>query len=296
MYFLPLELFTITWCIVDAKARFIGITTWILILLIYILAPGEPRYILVAWGLYASLGAWGVFSTTERFSLFVKLILPLLLILPIGYSFIERSQEVNKRIPTIIGLASVDEYFEKSLDIWPLIKYINTETDPEDGVILVEPRVFYFQRPYKVWYPYETMVSEEIDLPTDNRLESWKTLGFKHLMLTYGPNYRALTLFNFYNVSEPGGLASTVKLPDWVPLRARYAEKIISGGVMEDGSIWPDYGVAERRNKYDLQSIDVIDTLIRNGYLQKIQVNKNSDNVGLLFEINYDQLPEEDLE
>lgn len=287
-YFLPMLPFTYYILFIKGRIPFIWFTAWILIAIIYLLAPGEPRYMLVAWGFYAALGAWGLLVLFTRIPWSVKYILPLLLILPIGFSFIERSQEVNKRVPTIIGIASVDEYFEKSLDIWPLIKYINTETEPDDGVILVEPRIFYVQRPYKVWYPYETQVSEEIDLPTKNRLESWKTLGFKYLMLTYGPNYRALALYGPDMVKERG-LFSIIDLPDWVPLRAKYVEKVMSGIVNNDLVVRPDLGYADRRLQYDVLSIAVIDSLFRTETLEKLDVNSQSDNVGLLFKINYDR-------
>ncbi|MCK4721548.1 hypothetical protein KAU08_12845, partial [bacterium] len=118
-YFLPLLPFAVHWTIYEKNARPIGIITWLLILVIYLLAPGEPRYLLAVWGIYIALGAWSLLKLLDRIPWITKFLLPALLILPIGFSLVARTGEVNNRIPTIFGAASIEDYFRKSYDIWP---------------------------------------------------------------------------------------------------------------------------------------------------------------------------------
>jgi len=223
-YFLPLMPFAIWWSIKKGNGRVVGLVAWILILLIYLLAPGEPRYMLAAWGLYAGLGAWGLFTLVSRAPNWIKVILPILLILPVAFSLVDRTQELNNRVPTILGIASVDDYFEKSLDIWPLVKYINQETGPADGVILVEPRNFYIQRPYIIWYPFPTPEtvdwSEEFN---ESFIERKYDGEYKYLLLTYGPNYRALAITMYAHKYIVRSFFADV--PEWVGKMASYAER-----------------------------------------------------------------------
>ncbi len=262
-YFLPLLPFTIYWSFGGMKARLVALTSWIMIALIYILAPGEPRYILVAWALYAVLGAWGLFDLAGRAPWIVRLILPILLIIPIGLSLVDRTRELNNRVPTILGLATVDDYFEKSLDIWPLIRYINEETEPGDGVVMVEPRIHYIQRTYIVWYPFPTPPTKHWDQSEfygfGGLVSEWRRMGMRNLMLAYGPNYRAIALASSQAAlcSDEGRLSSFfAPVPGWVFRRAIYAERGMF--LNERGRAEIDESGEELRWDYDVRSIDQI--------------------------------------
>jgi len=297
-YFLPLLPFTIYWSFVKGKNRFIALTTWILILLIYLLAPGEPRYMLAAWGLYAALGAWGLFTFFNRFPWVIKFVLPILLLLPIGNSLVERSVEVNKRIPTIIGTASVEDYFEKSLDIWPLVNYINTETEPDEKVLMVEPRIFYIQRPYKIWYPFATPDGININGRYIDKRERLQNLDFSHLMLTLGPNYRAIGLFNTFIHLEghPDGLRDEIFIPQWIYDKAAYTEYFLALKLADDSVRIVSDTFEWRLGNYDVASMGFINHLIFDGYLEKVELGENADRAGAVLRFDFNPTGEEDIE
>ena len=262
-YFLPLLPFAIYKSLHSSNARVTAIIAWTLIMIIYLLAPGEPRYLLVAWVLYALLGAWGLLQVLHGIPWSIKYVLPLLLIIPIAFSLVERTGEVNRRIPTIIGMATVDDYFEKSLDIWPLIRYINEETGPDEGVVMVEPRIFYLQRPYIVWYPFPTPPTKDwdrIELSYPGGLYyKWQHLGMKNLMLTYGPNYRAIAIAHSQasQLADEGRTSSFFSdIPKWVYRRASNAEQDTS--LDENGYLEINESRLDERWGYDVKSMSRI--------------------------------------
>jgi len=291
-YFLPLLPFTIWWCFRKGNGRTIGLVTWVLILLIYLLAPGEPRYMLVAWVLYAAIGAWGLFSLAGRLPWIPRLILPLLLMLPIGWSVVDRSREVNHRVPTILGLATVDAYFEKSLDIWPLIKFINEETDPSEAVVLVEPRIFYVQRPFIIWYPFPTPPTADWnDTGIESLLTQWQNEGVRYVLVTYGPNYRAMSLVNAsapYRAGRQNPDSVFSGLPAWVEKLASYTERGTS--LDWNGHLQMDpRELFSRLGEYDVSSMFVLSELERNGYIRPEFPDERS---GVVYEL---MLPGEDI-
>ncbi len=282
-YFVPLIPLTIWWSVRKGNGRTIGLITWVLILLIYLLAPGEPRYMLAAWGLYAGLGAWGLFRLFARAPWVLKIVLPMLLILPIGFSLVDRTQELNNRVPTIIGAASVEDYFEKSLDIWPLVKYINEETGPADGgpadgVILVEPRIFYIQRPYIIWYPFPTPETADWNLKFDEVLDANKEHGmYKYLLLTYGPNYRALAITQGASFSFESAFFEDI--PEWVCRLAYYNEP---GSILNNGNFFLLLPESDERDlDFDVNSMH----WIKYGALNWFGDPIISDRTGRLYDI-----------
>jgi len=231
-YFLPILPFAVYWSFRRGPGRIIGLVAWILILLIYLLAPGEPRYMLAAWGLYAGLGAWGLLTSIDSLTnnrRLLSAILPVLLIIPIAFSLVSRTREVNNRVPTILGLATIDQYMDKSLDIWHLVKYINNETNPYETVILVEPRNFYIQRDFLIWYPFPTEPTRgwEQGAFDFNMYDQWRLMNAKYLVLTYGPNYRAIAIAKFlsgFYTDEGSTTRFFHDMPDWIDTRAAFAE------------------------------------------------------------------------
>ncbi len=292
-YFLPLLPFVLWWSDRKENGRIIGFVTWILILLIYLLAPGEPRYMLVAWGLYAALGAWGLLSVLNRFPWITRLILPILLIIPIGLSLIDRTGEIKHRVPTIIGMATVDEYFEKSLDCWSLVKYINEETDPESKIILVEPRNFYIERDFIIWYPFPTHETYMWIRYTENELyQEWLDIGAEYVLVTYGPNYRALGIAKAFprDISEHWYSNPLFpELPDWVFKRASYAERGLS--LDEEGMPFLN-GLNRGRHfgEFDISSVYRLERMYGYGYLEPVLID---DRTGTLFKVIYPEEVEE---
>lgn len=278
-YFLPLLPFAMFWSLYPRGCRTIGLIAWVLIMLIYLLAPGEPRYMLVAWALYAALGAWGLLHLLRRFPWLTRLVLPVLLIIPIGLSLVDRTKEVNRRVPTIIGIATVDEYFDKSYDIWPLLRFINEETEPDAGVVMIEPRILHVRRDYRIWYPFPTPYTETRYYRLNrNVLWQWRDQGIEYVVLTYGPNYRALALdaaYRRYRPEEYGAAPLFPELPAWVLRRATYAEQ---GLVLEeDGKPRMSWAALESRiREFDVRTIFLLDSLHASGYLEPVFVDEKA--------------------
>jgi len=284
-YFLPLLPFAIFWSFKNAISRTIGLLTWLMILFIYLLAPGEPRYMLAAWGLYAGLGAWGLLVFLKKFRWVTIYILPILLLLPICFSLVDRTREVNNRLPTIIGAAGVEEYFEKSLDIWPIVKFVNEETDEESSVIMVDPRVFYIQKPYTIWYPFHTPVTEGWDdlNNTNELITSWIDLNVEHVVISYGPNYRAIAIRDAlrkesainYTLDFP-----TPEIPSWVFKRASYAESVLYLDEEGYARIQPADGFEIM--DFDVKSIFQLEALYRD-YMTQVYTD---DKIGAIFRLD----------
>jgi 4-amino-4-deoxy-L-arabinose transferase-like glycosyltransferase len=285
-FFLPLLPFAVVWSIAPPRARVVGLVTWVQILLIYIFAPGEPRYMLAAWGLYAALGAWALMVLSEKAKSFSAIVLPVILLIPVAFSLVSRTGEINKRVPTIIGAATVGTYFNESLDIEPLIDYINTETPPDSGVVMVEPRVLYIQRPYETWYPFPTAPTADWPyLEPDELASFWLRDGMRYVVITYGPNYRALTL-NYLDILSRGessyGADFFFNLPDWVLKRASYAESVLS---IQDGSeleIENNWKSIRESDNFDIHSIRRLMTLEQMGLIEPVYVDPRA---GVVFRI-----------
>ncbi|MCX6647485.1 MAG: hypothetical protein NTY09_14160 [bacterium] len=283
-YFLPLLPFVIYWSIASKKARPVELITWFLILMIYILAPGEPRYMLAVWGIYIALGSWALLKLLDRIPWATKYLLPILLIIPIAFSMSDRTKEINNRIPTIIGLASIDQYFEKSYDIWPLIKYINEETDPDARIVLVDPRVMYVQRDYVAWYPFPTPMTKDWE-GSDNPppYSEWLENDLDYVLLSYGPNYRALTLAKFAGHPQLFKPYNSITIPEfsaWLGVQASYAEPSL---------LWDDNGylgyngeIIDRIEAFDVQSILQLNNMCEALYIEPIYIDENS---GILFHV-----------
>jgi hypothetical protein len=264
-YFLPLLPFVIYWSIASKNARLVGLITWFLILMIYLLAPGEPRYMLAVWGIYIALGSWALLNLLDRIPWTTRYILPILLIIPIALSLSDRTKEINNRIPTIIGKASIDQYFEKSYDIWPLIKYINEETEPDAKIVLVDPRVMYVQRDYVIWYPFPTpMTKDWVNFNFYDLWLLWQEENYTYLVLTYGPNYRAVALNNLLK-SQKFWILNDV--PEWVERQASYNEPSIRQNnniYFIDTTRLPE----SRKEDFDVKSISLIEDVINYGRLR----------------------------
>jgi hypothetical protein len=290
-YFAPLIPFVIWWSYLKSAGRVIGLITWLMILFIFIQAPGEPRYFLVAWGMYACLGVWGLFQVTKNAGGLQKFLIPLILLVPITLSMIDRTREINHRVPTILGLATVDDYFGKSLDIWPLINYINTETEEDAKIVMVEPRVFYMQRDCTIWYPFPTTITSK----WDSGNKKFTGSNFDYLILTWGPNYRALSLhqtLNLYNSNETtynqnikmfGGV---VEFPVWIFELADYTEPAITFNDHQGYSVDSEmYWSPSQR--FDVRSIGVIDVLLR---YEVLDVEYYNHKTGVIFNVNKEAL------
>jgi hypothetical protein len=241
---------------------------------------------LAAWGLYAALGAWALMVLSEKAKSFSAIVLPVILLIPVAFSLVSRTGEINKRVPTIIGAATVGTYFNESLDIEPLIDYINTETPPDSGVVMVEPRVLYIQRPYETWYPFPTAPTADWPyLEPDELASFWLRDGMRYVVITYGPNYRALTL-NYLDILSRGessyGADFFFNLPDWVLKRASYAESVLS---IQDGSeleIENNWKSIRESDNFDIHSIRRLMTLEQMGLIEPVYVDPRA---GVVFRI-----------
>ena len=242
---------------------------------------------LAAWGLYASLGAWCVFHLFRQDALVARTIVPILLILPIALSLVHRTQEVNRRVPSIIGAAPVESYYEASFDIYPLVRFINEETPTDSGVVMLEPRVFYIERPYIIWYPFPTEPTYDWpDLEPVELLHRWQSENMGYVLVTYGPNYRALSIAYADGLPDasPGLSDFITDLPDWVKLRATYAENVIGFHDMGDLTTIPNWQDERSTDIFDVRSIQIIYELERLGYLKPAFQDPRS---GIVFQIVY---------
>jgi hypothetical protein len=286
-YFVPMLPFAIWFGIVTPKARIVALATWVYILLVYFIAPGEPRYALFAWALYALLGAWGVLLAFRTTPWFAKIVLPLLLVLPIGWSLVGMTGELNRRIPAILGLESVDEYYEKSFDVDSLIRFINRDTPADSVVIMMEPRVFPVNRKYIIWYPFPSPPTEDwADLDTAGILARWRELGAQYVVVTFGPNYRAIALVEaLVTANRHAHRASPFDdLPEWVFTRAAYAEPELTRiNRLMDGLDETD-SLGARRQQFDLKSVQLLWRLYEVGALERAYVD---DRAGTVFRIVY---------
>jgi hypothetical protein len=285
-YFLPMLPFAIWWSVRGPAARPVGLVAFALILVNYILAPGEPRYMLDAWAVFAALGAWGLMQTAELNPKIGLAVLPILLSIPIAFSMVDRTHELNRRLPVISGSVSRQEYLENNLDIGPLIKYVLSNTAEDERVIMVEPRIWYLHREYRIWYPFPTQLTQDWLLMSPSELaREWQRDWVKYLLLSYGPNYRALALVRADRRRTGGYLPDFVRdLPDWALLRASYAEPTLT----PDGDIRAGFEeeLASRLERYDCQAVELIMKLIQEGYL--VQIDKK-DNVGIVFRVISDK-------
>jgi hypothetical protein len=286
-YFLPLLPFAIWWSIRGpSAARPIGLITFALILVNYILAPGEPRYMLDAWAVFAALGAWGLMHTAGLNPKIGLAVLPILLALPIASSMVDRTREINRRLPAIIGGVSRQEYLESSLDIAPLVDYVNNNTPDDKRVIMVEPRILYLNREYRVWYPFPTPPTQDWPSMSPSELaREWESDGVKYLLLTYGPNYRALALVTADRRRTGGYLPVFIQnFPDWALLRASYAEPTLTpDGDIRDGF---EDEFAARLEKFDCRSIELILDMIQEGILVE---RYEKEGAGVVFRVTLDQ-------
>jgi 4-amino-4-deoxy-L-arabinose transferase-like glycosyltransferase len=270
-YFLPMLPFSIWYGIAFPKARLAALLMWIHFLIVYLTAPGEPRYALLAWVLYASLGALGILLAFNRTKWFAKIILPLLLVIPIGWSLVQRTHELNTRIPVIIGTASVDKYFGSSLDIYLLVNYINHNTPSNSKIIMMDPRVFPLNRDYIVWYPFPTPpTSSWPDLPPEEIIKRWAESGAKYIMVSFGPNYRAIAVDKAdggcCDPAYPTPLFSSI--PGWIYTRAAYAEPGIQLDNSGTAHLLPEY--ITRCQSFDIKSINLLEKLLNLGAIQKV--------------------------
>jgi hypothetical protein len=287
-YFLPLLPFAIYWSIRSKKARPVGLVVWFLILMIYLLAPGEPRYMLAVWGVFIALGAWPLLYLFKKIPDFLLI----LLIIPIAFSLTDRTKEINNRIPTIIGKASVNDYFERSYDIWPMIKYINEETEPDAKIVLVDPRVMYVQRDYVIWYPFPTPPTQGWgEIETSSLYRKWLDLGVHYLMFSFGPNYRALAIADYGGVRKffrHSSDYSVSDIPEWIDKQASYVEPALA-----EPSLWEleltdsERGFGSRFGDFDVMTIIHIDRMWFFPVLEPVYADEDR---GMVFRLIY---PEE---
>jgi hypothetical protein len=235
-----------------------------------------------AWAIFAAIGAWGLMYTAELNPKIGLAVLPVLLSMPIAFSMIDRTHELNRRLPAIVGAESRWEYLESSLDIAPLIDYVNDNTPNGERVIMVEPRILYLDREYRIWYPFSTPPTWYWPMwsPSDLARE-WQRDGVKYLLLSYGPNYRALALVRANRLRTGGYLPDFIRnLPDWALLRASYAEPTLT----PDGDI--TLGFEDERTtrpgRFDCRSIEQVLELIQEGILVE---EYQKDGVGEVFRL-----------
>ena len=284
-YFAPLLPFSIWYGIANPKARTAALLVWIDFLIVYLTAPGEPRYALMALTLFAVIGAWGVLQARAIKKLSIGYILPILLVLPIGSALVERTREMNLAIPTILGLKTVGDYYDSSLDIYPLINYINHETEPDSKIIIMDPRVFPLDRDFIIWYPFPTpLTSDWPDLSDDEIIGSWKQSGAEYILISFGPNYRAIAI----DTAVSGCSKSTAthplfsSVPNWIYLRASFAERSLKVDESGLGHLLPEF--ADRCDKYDVKSIIRLENLYDRGLLERVFENPSC---GAVFKIVY---------
>ena len=290
-YFLPLLPFVIYWSIASKKARTVGLITWFLILMIYLLAPGEPRYMLAVWGIYIALGSWALLAILDKVPWAIKYILPVLLIIPIAFSLSDRTKELKNRIPTIIGIATIDEYFEKSYDIWRLVKYINEETEEDAKIVLVDPRNFYIQRDFIIWYPFPSPLTKDWARPHfPTPYTEWRDYGVDFVLLTYGPNFRALTLAKFAGYPRLLPSFNDVEIPEfpeWLGIRASYAESCLT--LDSAGQVAYNDQIISRRECFDVQTILQLNSMCEALYIEPVIVDEKT---GILFRVLPPVFPE----
>lgn len=300
-YFIILMPFSLWWSISRPGARTIGLITWILILVIYILAPGEPRYILDAWVLFASLGACGLLSFIQNPTWLASCMLAILLAIPITSSLVDRTKEINNRIPTILGISSIETYMAKSFDIFPLISYVNNAAGRDQGVIMVDPRIQYVEKPYKILYPFPTEPTAHwLTLPDEELVAEWKSANLEYLLISYGANYRAIALIlteiaaNDNLKGKPSyELANQIlDQAPWIVVRASYAEPTLNAFLVDinhTNAKKEITGRSDRLSHFDCVFIKRILSLYEKEYLEVVFTDPRS---GFVFRIKY---PEKDL-
>jgi hypothetical protein len=285
-YFLAFFPFSIWFGIVQKRARVAALVAGIHIAVVYLYAPGEPRYALMALFLYAIIGAWGALTAFRFSPRFVMFAIPILLALPITGSLIMRTVELNRRIPVILGIGSMDSYYEKEHDIQLMNRFINTETPPDSTVIMVDPRVFQINRPWIIWYPFPSeptygWVHEPLRL-----LRRWKDANVGYVFVSFGANYRAISIYEALRNSGPNApdeFSLFPNLPEWVFKRACFAEEGMSLNRLGKPVMSPE--VLDRRLKdFDVKSIAKLYDLYRHGILTPVYVDPRA---GTIFKVNY---------
>ncbi|MCK4719301.1 hypothetical protein KAU08_01505, partial [bacterium] len=200
--------------------------------------------------------------------------------------------EINMRIPTIIGMASVEDYFEKSYDIWDVVKYINEETEEDARIVLIEPRNMYVQRDFTIWYPFPTELTDEWGrIDYRNLYSSWLGDEIDYIVLTFGPNFRALSMVHFKSNPEP--LQYPENIPDyftpwWLRKQAAYLEPNLQFPESNQ-SEYRDPPPESRINSYDILSMHNLTMLAGEGYIEPVFLD---DYTGLIYRI----VPHDELE
>jgi UPF0716 family protein affecting phage T7 exclusion len=284
-YFLAFFPFSIWFGIVQNRARVAALIAGIHIAIVYLYEPGEPRFALTALLLYAVIGAWGVLKAFRFSPGFVMFAIPILLALPITGSLILRTVELNRRVPVILGIDSMDSYYEKARDIQLMNRFINNETPPDSTVVMVDPRVFQIDRPWIIWYPFPSELTFDWpNIPTEMLLRRWKDANVGYVFVTFGANYRALAVDKaLLGPGASGSMSLFPNLPEWVFKRACFAE----AGMELDQSgnpVMTQEAKNRRRMDYDVRSIKILNDLCRVGILTPAYVDPRA---GTVFRVIY---------
>ena len=152
-------------------------------LLLWFVTMQQVRYalpVLAALSLVAAASAWGLAEASRALKAAVALACSLAFAIGLTILFLLSYQPLT----VVMGQESQDQYLAQTLDVYPILRYVNENLPPNAKIIFFgETRGFYCEREY-LWGDHSELIRYDEFDNSNQMLRRFSQLGITHVLIT----------------------------------------------------------------------------------------------------------------